>query len=61
MSRNILLLSPSKTLSILENSNCDMFTIPAFIEKSKRIVSQIKLLSHNDLEKMYDASTKIAF
>ena len=61
MSRNILLLSPSKTLSILENSNCDTFTIPAFIEKSKRIVSQIKLLSHNDLEKLYDASSKIAF
>lgn len=61
MSKNILLLSPSKTLSILENSNCDMFTIPVFIEKSKRIVSQIKLLSHNDLEKLYDASSKIAF
>lgn len=61
MGRNILLLSPSKTMSVLENSNCNMFTIPVFIEKSLKIVSQIKLLSHNDLEKLYDASSKIAF
>lgn len=61
MNRNIFLLSPSKTLTALKNSNCDTFTIPVFIEKSQKIVNQIKLLSHNNLEELYDASSKIAF
>jgi len=61
MSRNIFLISPSKTLSVLENSYCHNFTLPVFTEKSQKIVSQIKLLSHDELAYLYDASSKIAF
>lgn len=61
MGRNVFLLSPSKILSVLENSMCNFFTTPFFIEKSQSIVSQIKQLSHEELEQLLDVSSKIAF
>lgn len=61
MIRNIFLLSPSKTLSELENSRCNLFTTPTFIEKSQSIVRQIRQLSYGELEQLLDVSSKIAF
>lgn len=61
MSKNIFLLSPAKTLRALENSRCNLFTTPVFIDKSQSIVNQIKLLSHEELKRLLDVSAKIAF
>lgn len=61
MSKNIFLLSPSKTLTVLSNDSCNVYSTPEFIEKAKKIVGQIKGLSHKELEQLLGVSSKIAF
>ncbi len=60
MSNFQMLISPSKSLSEIENNRCEGFSTPYFLDRAVELVAELKQLPYRSLEEMLGVSSKIA-
>lgn len=56
----IIILSPSKTLDVKDNSSTKEYSQPRLLEHSSELISELRKLSPNGIASMMDVSRKIA-